>query len=113
MQRTALFVTGTLALIGVLVSAAPARAQYGAIAFDDENCAWGRSWNYSTPQQAATRTSAMPLRELRGARSDRTAPMRLARDDRKLQGMGLVDAADARRGSSGGAARLRQRQCRV
>jgi hypothetical protein len=54
MQRATLFIAGMLALIGVLISAAPARAQNGAIAFDDENCAWGRSWNYSTAQQAAT-----------------------------------------------------------
>jgi hypothetical protein len=42
----------TLAL-GVLASAGPARAQYGAIAYDQNNCAWGDSWNYANPALAS------------------------------------------------------------
>ena len=36
----------------VVVSQA-AFAGYGAIAFDEQNCAWGRSWNYPNANEAA------------------------------------------------------------
>lgn len=53
MRHSVQIITGLIALIGAFVIAAPAHAQYGAIAFDDENCAWGRSWNYSNAAQAS------------------------------------------------------------
>ena len=40
-------------LIGVLTIAAPAFADFGAIAYDKDNCAFGRSWHYDNPQRAA------------------------------------------------------------
>jgi hypothetical protein len=52
MRRTALLVTGLVALISIFGSRS-AHAQYGAIAYDSNNCAWGRAWNYQTPQLAA------------------------------------------------------------
>ena len=47
MRLITLFATGLVALTGIFASAAPAFAEYGAIAYDRTNCAWGRSWNYS------------------------------------------------------------------
>jgi len=40
-------------LISGFVGGSPAFAQYGAIAYDSNNCAWGRAWNFQTPQLAA------------------------------------------------------------
>jgi hypothetical protein len=55
MRRTTLFVTGFVALIGTFASAAPALADFGAIAYDRTNCAWGRSWNYADQPGADAR----------------------------------------------------------
>jgi hypothetical protein len=55
MRRTTLPVTGLVALIGVFASAAPAVAEYGSIAYDRTNCAWGRSWNYADQNGADAR----------------------------------------------------------
>jgi hypothetical protein len=41
------------AFLGVLASAAPAFADFGAIAYDQHNCAFGRSWHYESPRHAA------------------------------------------------------------
>jgi len=42
----------TLALIGLAASAAPAFADFGAIALDQHNCAFGRSWHLDNPERA-------------------------------------------------------------
>lgn len=63
MRRAVLHAIGLICLTVVMGSAGPAHAQYGAIAYDRVNCAWGRSWNYGTPQQAA----AVALAECRQA----------------------------------------------
>lgn len=40
------------ALLAALLSAAPAFADYGAIAYDQHNCAVGRSWRFDSPRRA-------------------------------------------------------------
>jgi hypothetical protein len=50
------FVLAAIAAAG-LASASPALAQYGAIAYDTANCAWGDSWNF--PNQAAADQKAL------------------------------------------------------
>jgi|SRR5579863_910353 len=57
MRRVTPFIIAATALAGVFVSAAPALADFGAIAYDRTNCAWGRSWNY--PGQAGADARAM------------------------------------------------------
>jgi uncharacterized protein DUF4189 len=57
MRRITLFATGLIALTGVFASTAPAFAEYGSIAYDRTNCAWGRSWNY--PDQSGADQRAM------------------------------------------------------
>ena len=57
MRRTTLFATGLIALTGVFASTVPAFAEYGSIAYDRTNCAWGRSWNY--PDQSGADQRAM------------------------------------------------------
>jgi hypothetical protein len=41
------------ALVGLLASQGPAFADFGAIAYDQHNCAVGRSWHYDNPRRAA------------------------------------------------------------
>jgi Domain of unknown function (DUF4189) len=53
MQRVIVIAMGTAAVVSVLASSGPASAQYGAIAFDQNNCAWGRAWNFQTAPLAA------------------------------------------------------------
>ena len=53
MLRNSFFAIGMLSLISVIGSTGLASAGYGAIAFDQHNCAWGRSWNFATAQKAA------------------------------------------------------------
>jgi uncharacterized protein DUF4189 len=55
MRRTTPLVAGLVGLIGVFVSAAPAFAEYGSIAYDRTNCQWGRSWNYDNQNGADAR----------------------------------------------------------
>ena len=55
MRRMTLLATGVASLIGALAAAAPAFAEYGAIAYDRSNCAWGRSWNYDSQRGADNR----------------------------------------------------------
>jgi hypothetical protein len=52
MRQAGMFATMG-ALIGIAVSAGPALADFGAIAYDEHNCAVGRSWHYETPRRAA------------------------------------------------------------
>jgi hypothetical protein len=51
MRRKGLFATA--ALIGIVASAVPAFADFGAIAYDQRNCAVGRSWHFDNPHRAA------------------------------------------------------------
>jgi hypothetical protein len=44
---------GLAGLALVVASNGAAFAGYGAIAFDEKNCAWGRSWNYPNVNEAA------------------------------------------------------------
>lgn len=53
-MRVTRLAIGLAVLLGAGVCGGAAQAQYGAIAYDQVNCAWGRSWNYGTPQQAAS-----------------------------------------------------------
>jgi len=46
MRHMTLLTTGLATLTAIFASAAPAFAEYGSIAYDRTNCAWGRSWNY-------------------------------------------------------------------
>lgn len=55
MRQTGIF---AVALIGVLAIAAPAFADFGAIAYDNASCAFGRSWNYATQAEAASKATA-------------------------------------------------------
>jgi hypothetical protein len=41
------------ALLGVLASAGPALADFGAVAYDQQNCAFGRSWRQESARRAA------------------------------------------------------------
>jgi hypothetical protein len=71
MQRTSIVAIGLAAVITVFASGGPARAQYGAIAYDSANCAWGDSWNYAS--QAAA--SARALADCKGAACKVVAPI--------------------------------------
>jgi hypothetical protein len=51
MRRQGLFATA--ALIGIVAGAVPAFADFGAIAYDQRNCAVGRSWHFDNPRRAA------------------------------------------------------------
>ena len=53
MRRSTQTIMGLVVLLGAGAWADTAQAQYGAIAYDQANCAWGRAWNYATPQLAA------------------------------------------------------------
>jgi len=63
MRRAALLVIGLITIIGIFAGARSAQAQFGAIAYDRANCAWGRSWNFASPREAA----AVALAECRYA----------------------------------------------
>ena len=41
-----------VALIAMAAGTLPAFADFGAIAYDSHNCAFGRSWRYDSPQRA-------------------------------------------------------------
>ena len=53
MRRTFGYFLGIAATLGTLAGACPAFADFGAIAYDRNNCAWGRSWHLETPRRAA------------------------------------------------------------
>jgi hypothetical protein len=57
MRSAVLLAIGAAALASLVAGIRPAHAQYGAIAYDSANCAWGDSWNY--PNQAAANTRAL------------------------------------------------------
>jgi len=52
MRRPGIFATAAT-LVGLLTAAEPAFADFGAIAYDQHNCAFGRSWHQQSPQRAA------------------------------------------------------------
>ena len=52
MRRAALATAAVLGLASVQLTAAPAFAQYGAIAWDKETGKYGASWNQDTPKRA-------------------------------------------------------------
>jgi len=52
MRRTFWYALGIAAVLGTLTGATPAFADYGAIAYDRNNCAWGRSWHHQSPGRA-------------------------------------------------------------
>jgi len=58
MRFTALLSLALVALAGLATSARPALAQQGAIAYDQNNCAWGASWNYADQAQAQAKAMA-------------------------------------------------------
>jgi hypothetical protein len=58
MRRTSVLAIGLTAAVTAFASAGPALAQYGAIAYDSANCAWGDSWNYPNQEAANTRALA-------------------------------------------------------
>lgn len=51
MRRAGTF--AATALTALLAGAMPAFADFGAIAYDQRNCAVGRSWHYDNPRRAA------------------------------------------------------------
>lgn len=53
MKRIISLAMGIAALVSTLAVSGAASAQYGAIAFDQNNCAWGRAWNFPTAPLAA------------------------------------------------------------
>jgi Domain of unknown function (DUF4189) len=52
MRRASMFATA-IGLTAILAGAGPAFADFGAIAYDQHNCAVGRSWHYDNPRRAA------------------------------------------------------------
>src|SRR5689334_8474098 len=52
MNRVAGIITAAAAFLAVGLSAAPARAQYGALAYDPDTHLWGRATNMSSPREA-------------------------------------------------------------
>ena len=52
MRRAALAAAALLGLASVQLTAAPAFAQYGAIAWDKETGKYGAAWNQDTPKRA-------------------------------------------------------------
>jgi hypothetical protein len=56
-MRQASTFAAIIALVGILADSGPAFA-HGAIAYDNESCAFGRSWNYPTPDGAADKAMA-------------------------------------------------------
>ena len=57
MRHASAIVTLLAVLVGIVAIAAPAFAEYGAIAYDDKTCAWGRAWNF--PDQAGADARAL------------------------------------------------------
>jgi hypothetical protein len=55
MSRMISLAIGLAAAIGGFAGTAPAFAEYGAIAYDRTNCAWGRSWNFDDQRGADDR----------------------------------------------------------
>lgn len=53
MRRSTLLAMGMTASFVLLASPGPALADFGAIAYDQHNCAVGRSWHYESPRRAA------------------------------------------------------------
>ena len=53
MRRTTLAAASLLGLASIQLTAAPAHAQYGAIAWDKDTGKYGASWNQTTAQRAA------------------------------------------------------------
>ena len=53
MRRATLVAAALLGLASVLLIAAPASAQYGAIAWDEGSGKYGASWDKGSPQRAA------------------------------------------------------------
>lgn len=53
MRRTFWYVFGAVCIFGTLAGMRPALADFGAIAYDRNNCAWGRSWHFESPRHAA------------------------------------------------------------
>jgi hypothetical protein len=71
-MRTIVLLAIVAAVLGGLAAGIrPAHAQYGAIAYDSANCAWGDSWNYAT--QAAA--DARALADCKGAACKIVAPI--------------------------------------
>jgi hypothetical protein len=71
-MRTIVLLAIVAAVLGGLAAGIrPAHAQYGAIAYDSANCAWGDSWNYAN--QAAA--SARALADCKGAGCKVVAPI--------------------------------------
>jgi hypothetical protein len=50
MRRNGIFASAVL--LGLAAGAAPAFADFGAIAYDEHNCAVGRSWHFNNPERA-------------------------------------------------------------
>lgn len=57
MRRAVKLTVGAGVLTGALAAIHPAFADYGAIAYDRNNRAWGRAWNY--PDQAGADSQAL------------------------------------------------------
>src|ERR1700722_6934043 len=53
MGRALRYAWGVAAVLGTLAGAGPAFADFGAVAYDQNNCAWGRSWHLESPRRAA------------------------------------------------------------
>jgi hypothetical protein len=58
MRFTALLSLTFVAVVILAMNARPALAQQGAIAYDQNNCAWGDSWNFATQAQAQAKAMA-------------------------------------------------------
>jgi len=52
-MRSSMFLAVGLGAATALGAGTPARADFGAIAYDQHNCAVGRSWHYDSPRRAA------------------------------------------------------------
>ena len=57
-MRRALRLAIAAAALASCAAAHPALAQYGAIAYDTTNCAWGDSWNYANQAEANAKAIA-------------------------------------------------------
>jgi Domain of unknown function (DUF4189) len=52
-MRRSSFLAMAIGAMGVMIGGGPALADFGAIAYDQHNCAVGRSWHYGNPQKAS------------------------------------------------------------
>ena len=52
MRRYSSLMAIAVGVAGIVASGAPAMADFGAIAYDQRNCAVGRSWHYDNPSHA-------------------------------------------------------------